>query len=116
MNTDDVKLSRLLQAHDAPSMDDGGFTDRAVAALPQPRANPLRRPLLLISSAIIATALVLLVGGRDFVAAIPDLIQLLVDKPALSISGQGLGFIPIACVLAGLGFIAVWVDRIWRHR
>ena len=105
VDADDPKLSLLMKNCKIEYIDDDGFTARVMAAIPRDRNNAgtNRRCLLLVSASILSVLLILLLGGRDFLAGASTLIQRAVNGPVLILPGISLGVLPAACLLAGLG-------------
>ena len=108
MDADDPKLGRLLKNSKFEYIEDAGFTARVMGALPRERHNAGadRRALLLIFSSLLSVLLILLIGGKAFLAGLSALIQLAVNGPVLVLPGASLGVLPLACLVAGLSLAA----------
>lgn len=116
MDTDDSILKELMIYHKLPYIDDAGFSERVVAALPQRRRTfgKSRRTVLLITSCFLSMILALLLAGPSLVADLFSSMEIALDRPEVVLAGVNMSLLPLIFFFSGLGLACAMNYRVLR--
>ncbi len=101
-SADDARIEKMLREAAQHYVEDGGFTNRILAALPPPRRRAeRRRSALLVGAVLLGCGQVAVLGGSGVVAFLSTLTERLAAWSALPVPGLG--------AAGTAGVLACWV-------
>jgi hypothetical protein len=101
-SADDARIEQMLRETSQPYIDDAGFTQRVLIALPAPRRRAeRRRSALLLGAVLLGCGQAAVFGGSAVIAFLTTLPERLAAWSALPVPGLGAAFTA--------GVLACWV-------
>ena len=101
-SADDARVEKMLREASLPYIDDAGFTNRIMVALPASRRHAeRRRSVLLLGAVLLGCGQMAVFGGSGVVAFAATLMERLAAWSALPVPGLGATFTA--------GVLACWV-------